>query len=322
MKKILLRLMEYGLKGVDTYTHNGSVWLIFTDTNQWVLELTSEKTLWYNYNFFKQLFCVATSDVTTQDKFITEWAEKNMIKKPLYSTPGGYTNTQTINDIIETGVKETKISPTHTEYGDWLDGDERLDDIIQNGVKKTHFDSREIKTWVNDVIKGGIRETNYDTSQYIEDVVEVIHHGIKEIYDVDWVVPESVIDEVIDGGVIETIGWNESINGNLNLCVANVVENGVKKTSHRRYLKTYNIEDTIQDGTENDYWVMDGHDTPVDDVIKVGIKQTLPEVGRYINDVEGVIDNGEKINGTYAGGQRQSEKCKSVVEYGIKNPTD
>ena len=30
----------------------------------------------------------------------------------------------------------------------------------------------------------------------------------------------------------------------------------------------------------------------------------------------------EKINGTYAGGQRQSEKCKSVVEYGTKNPTD
>jgi hypothetical protein len=37
--------------------------------------------------------------------------------------------------------------------------------------------------------------------------------------------------------------------------------------------------------------------------------------------INNVIDNGEKINGTYAGGQRQSEKCKSVVEYGTKNPS-
>jgi len=81
--------------------------------------------------------------------------------------------------------------------------------------------------------------------------------------------------------------------------IDDIIENGVKKTSHRRYLKTYNIDDTIQDGTEHDYWVMDGHDTPVDKV----------------------LDNGEKINGTYAGGQRQSEKCKSVVEYGTKNPS-
>ena len=33
-------------------------------------------------------------------------------------------------DAIENGVK-------HTEYGDWLDGDERFDDIIENGVKDT-----------------------------------------------------------------------------------------------------------------------------------------------------------------------------------------
>jgi hypothetical protein len=42
----------------------------------------------------------------------------------------------------------------------------------------------------------------------------------------------------------------------------------------------------------------------------------------YPKMIDDVIDNGEKIDGTYAGGQRQSEKCKSVVEYGTKNPTD
>jgi hypothetical protein len=27
----------------------------------------------------------------------------------------------------------------HTEYGDWEDGDERLDEIIQNGIKETRW---------------------------------------------------------------------------------------------------------------------------------------------------------------------------------------
>jgi hypothetical protein len=42
----------------------------------------------------------------------------------------------------------------------------------------------------------------------------------------------------------------------------------------------------------------------------------------YTKMINDILDNGEKINGTYAGGQRQSIKCKSVVEYGTKNPTD
>jgi hypothetical protein len=74
----------------------------------------------------------------------------------------------------------------------------------------------------------------------------------------------------------------------------------------------------------------------IDDVIENGVKEiktpnkdgdiqsTLEWMykNNYQDDYNGskminnVIDNGEKINGTYAGGQRQSEKCKSVVEYG------
>jgi hypothetical protein len=60
-----------------------------------------------------------------------------------------------------------------------------------------------------------------------------------------------------------------------------------------------------------------------EDVIKNGVKHT--EYGDWLDGderLDDIIENGEKINGTYAGGQRQSEKCKSVVEYGTKNPTD
>jgi methylmalonyl-CoA mutase cobalamin-binding subunit len=62
----------------------------------------------------------------------------------------------------------------------------------------------------------------------------------------------------------------------------------------------------------------------IDDVIENGVKEVVSydehkrgpvNTFGYIDDI---IKEGEKINGTYAGGQRQSEKCKSVVEYGIK----
>jgi hypothetical protein len=70
----------------------------------------------------------------------------------------------------------------------------------------------------------------------------------------------------------------------------------------------------------------------IEDVIENGVKETKvchytdPKTNiihvRWPDEIVDVIENGEKINGTYAGGQRQSIKCKSVVEYGTKNPTD
>ena len=56
MKKIVNKLIDECVVGVDTYTHNGSTWLIFTESKQWVIELTESKTLWYNYNFFNNIF--------------------------------------------------------------------------------------------------------------------------------------------------------------------------------------------------------------------------------------------------------------------------
>jgi len=387
MKKILLRLMDYGLKGVDTYTYNGSVWLIFTDTKQWVLELTSEKTLWYNYTFFKQLFCVATSDVTSQDKFITEWAEKNMIK-PFYSTPGGHTNTETINDVIDNGVRETKsddfnvsqrLSEDVIDYGvkethhvDVMKFfDNKMEDTIQNGVKKTRGVAMKtdwsIETtiengikesicydeyssvpvnhngYLDTIIQDGIKETNYDTSQYSEDVEEVIQHGIKEIYEIDWDVPNDVIDEVIDEGVIEIRDWNESIKGDLTRCVNNVIENGIKETKICNYVdpKTQlmwvkwgnQIDEVIEngvkktspldpefsvrfiDGDENNDWEI----VPkINEVIDNGIKETHDDVYHHKGRIDGVIKNGDKISGTFVGGKLQKYKTDTVINYGVK----
>jgi predicted peroxiredoxin len=342
MEKIINKLINESTKGVDTYTHNGSTWLIFTESKQWVIELTEGKTLWYNFNFFKNLFAYASLEVVQNQHLITKWVEDNLmnavketshnatmfqsmkvedtlengvketrseinitegevddiIQDGVRQTDWGpeiidlfvddalengvketqfnwhenkswvegvikdgvkethpmensinseqwFISEQIVNNHIQTGIKETKISPTHTEYGDWLDGDERLDDIIQNGVKKTlsglHIPGAEKD--VNHIIKNGVKETKTT--------------GNNDLF--------------------STFQWmNENKTESIPEMIDDIINNGVKKTSHRRYLKTYNIDDTIQDGTEHDYWVMDGHDTPVDKVLDNGIKEIKP----------------------------------------------
>jgi hypothetical protein len=54
----------------------------------------------------------------------------------------------------------------HTEYGDWLDGDERFDDIIKNGVKETWGYTRQPQMRVNEVINKGEKTIwNNDTTK-------------------------------------------------------------------------------------------------------------------------------------------------------------
>jgi hypothetical protein len=152
------------------------MWLIFTDRKKWVIELTKDGTLWYNYYFFQDCFKYLSLDVVENQHFITEWVE-SIIQNGVRDTAGygkqnlaqvedtiqnGVRNTQShwgwlqlaVEDIIQNGVRETKHNPIedslameeviqngvkHTEYGDWEDGDERLDEIIQNGIKETRW---------------------------------------------------------------------------------------------------------------------------------------------------------------------------------------
>ena len=199
-KEIIFDLMNDYTKGVDTYNHNGSTWLIFTDSKKWVIELTKEKTLWYNYYFFTGVFKYLSLDVVENQHYITKWVEDNVINgvkdaraleewvnsekivdktiqngvKVTYSDkiPHQYdwTNqfTDEIEDIIENGVK-------HTEYGDWEDGDERLDDIIENGVKETTPGG-----YLGFVEMKGKKIHQFETAKQLYDVEDVIDSGIKK----------------------------------------------------------------------------------------------------------------------------------------------
>ena len=191
------KIMEFKLKDSDTYYNHGSTWIILTDKKQWVIELTKEGVLWYNYHFFQSIFTglMGFEDTAKNQDYITKWVE----------------------NFIQNGVKETK-----PEY---LEGDLAMEEVIQNGVKHTepggYLGSIEMKgkivhqlespkqnEEVEDVIENGVKLTNsslqIDGSCVVEDVIQ---NGIKETWGYSRQ-PQQRVNEIINGSIKET-NWRK-----------------------------------------------------------------------------------------------------------------
>jgi hypothetical protein len=196
-KKMFHKIMEFKLKDADTYYNHGSTWIILTDKKQWVIELTKEGVLWYNYHFFQSIFTglMGFEDTAKNQDYITKWVE----------------------NFIQNGVKETK-----PEY---LEGDLAMKEVIQNGVKHTepggYLGSIEMKgkivhqlespkqnEEVEDVIENGVKLTNsslqIDGSCVVEDVIQ---NGIKETWGYSRQ-PQQRVNEIINGSIKET-NWRK-----------------------------------------------------------------------------------------------------------------
>ena len=83
------------IEGVDQYNHSGSLWLIFTDERQWVVEYTEGGTLWYNYKLFKNEMELVALDCVEDKEYITRWFEDRFLNKPK------------VEDTIQNEVKRT-----------------------------------------------------------------------------------------------------------------------------------------------------------------------------------------------------------------------
>ena len=75
MKKIIDELINSSVSGVDVYRYKDATWLIFTDEGRWVVELTDEGTLWYNYKFFNDVFKYVSMTVGKEmEGYVIQWA--------------------------------------------------------------------------------------------------------------------------------------------------------------------------------------------------------------------------------------------------------
>jgi hypothetical protein len=161
MQKIIYKLIREFTKGVDTYTHNGSTWLMFTDTKQWVIELTKDRTLWYNYTFFKGMFSYCSIEVVDNQHYITQWVEDNIINGSKNTPSPSQTPSCNLVEVLENGVKETelKTGPRNLEqfgqgYSLW-----KTETVINEGVKEIKRDSSPNPMGkVSEVIDNGVKE--------------------------------------------------------------------------------------------------------------------------------------------------------------------
>jgi hypothetical protein len=221
-----------------------------------------------------------------------------------------------VKDTIKNGVRETNPVDVMKFF------DNKMEDALQNGVKETNYDTDNYTDDVNEVIREGVRTSH--PRQYVGgDIVDkVIDKGIIEIHDdvyhhkgrIDGVIKNGVKETKTpgkDGDIMSTVEWMmENNSTSYPKMIDDVIENGVKETFDTEFMPKAIVEDIIQNGVKETK--VCHYTDPKTNLIHV----------RWPDEIDDIIENGEKINGTYAGGQRQSEKCKSVVEYGTKNPTD
>ncbi len=178
LKKLLFDIFDKLSKDADVYNHNGSLWLINTDSTRWIFEFTKSKTLWYNYNFFRSALKFVSLDVNEGDnqKYITEWFESrylniNQVKHTHYQN---FKKRAQVEDTIQNGVKDTKsnVHPYPKE----------VRDTIQNGVKDMKESHFYRKSRITDVTQNCVKETNWKRVDNFPNFEKrVIENGVKLI---------------------------------------------------------------------------------------------------------------------------------------------
>ena len=330
MEKIIHKLINDFTEGVDTYTHNGSTWLIFTESKQWVIELTDGKTLWYNYNFFKGIFSYTSMDVVDNQQYITKWVEDNIINKELtYATlfRDARDRKQQFEDALENGVRHTEDMVTNIFVDDTLENGVRHTDIlesgrtdsvedtiqngvkelydykgfrtsdikdtIQNGVKETNSTLRRTLLGVDDIIQNGIKETRLEMNITEGEVDDIIQDGVKETIECNWNIPKSVINEVVNDGVKHT-EYGDWLDGDERL--DDIINNGVRDTQSNPYENESWIEGVIKKGVRHTFNTEYMPTSMVEDIIQSGVKETNPvDVMKFFdNKMEDALQNGVK----------------------------
>jgi len=182
MQKIVNELITSSIKGVDVYRWKNATWLIFTNQTRWVVELTDEGTLWYNYKFFNDIFKYVSITVGTEmDGYIIQWANDFFYKDCAHRTiayPRDKGRNETPN-VLENGIKN--VSSTRALGKDYIDKvvDEGIKKIGQHG--KNHGDEFEWHTRA--VIGNGVKGVEGLNSNAEFNVRNVMNYGVKEVYD-------------------------------------------------------------------------------------------------------------------------------------------
>ena len=195
LEKLLFGIFDEAIQGVDTYKHNGSIWLIITDDKKWVLEYTKEQNLWYNYYFFKQEMDMVGLDCVENKDLIQKWFESRFLNrnevKEIDKSNSNYR--LCVENTIRNGVKNTESTSCVSLKS--------VEDTIQNGVKDTLAESIPDSFGINDAIQNGVKHTLDIADGYQSRVEDTIQNGVKYCEDGDWLDGDERFEDIIQNGV-------------------------------------------------------------------------------------------------------------------------
>jgi predicted peroxiredoxin len=314
MQKIVNELISSSIKGVDVYRWKDATWLIFTNETRWVVELTDEGTLWYNYKFFKDVFRYVSITVGTEmDGYIIQWANDFFYKDCAHRAtvyPHLTHLTQTSN-VVENGIKN--VSSTRALGGEYVEK------VVEGGIKETqgrgknHGDEFEWHTRA--VIDNGVKEILNSMMiepkpEFIEDV---IYQGVKEINDsssihrkmrAENLVPR-IINDVKPNRVtivnekMDRFYYDPNCRANFTM-LSDIVEEGVKKVKP-------NIEYSQQSGVFHPDCA--ANHVKIEKVIDEGVKEIKSSVWTTKRGIE--------ISDLMCSGN--TTDISSIVKNGVKN---
>jgi hypothetical protein len=314
MKKIIDELINHSIRGVDVYRWKDATWLIFTDETRWVVELTDEGTLWYNYKFFKDVFKYVSIDVGKEmDGYIIGWANDFFYKdcahrsaayprdKGRYETPkvleNGIKNASStralggeyVEKVVEGGIKETQGRGKN--HGDEFEWHTRA--VIDNGVKEI-LNSMMIEPkpeFIEDVIYQGVKEVNDSSS---------IHRKMRAENLVPRIIKDVKPNRVtIHDDKMDRVYYSTDCAGN-NTEIFRIIEEGVKKVKP-------NIEYSQQSGVFHPDCV--ANHVKIEKVIDEGVKEIKPSIW--------TTKRGVDIHDLMCSGN--TTDISSIVKSGIKN---
>ena len=219
LNEVINKMIDKAVVGCDKYVYNHSTWLIFTDNKKWIIELTKDGTLWYNYDFFKNLFKVLSLDVVENQHYITKWVEETIINGVKNTTFVYHPRIDVVEETIQNGVKET-------HSGCDLLVDDYIEDTIQNGVKHTVASDCLPSVFVEDTIENGVKETIYRQMGVVFAVEDTIQNGVKHTEKSLQIDGSCVVEDVIQNGIKETHDDVYHHKGR----VGGVIKNGIKET--------------------------------------------------------------------------------------------
>lgn len=78
MDKLIFNIIESSTEDYILYRYRDWLWLINPKTEKWVASVSDSGYMFYNYEFFSNLFKYVSLNCMTDKKYIKSWAMKRM----------------------------------------------------------------------------------------------------------------------------------------------------------------------------------------------------------------------------------------------------